>query len=104
MNALKGHPVVGSSWEGYIVEQVKHLKSANIDMYYYRTQSGAEYDIVLAKGIHPQACIEVKLNNAPSISKGNLQSISDLETKKNFVVVPDVEDYLAIIVNPKCHF
>ena len=93
MNALKGHPVVGSSWEGYIVEQVKQLKSANIDMYYYRTQSGAEYDIVLAKGIHPLACIEVKLNNAPSISKGNLQSIFDLKTKKNFVVVPDVEEY-----------
>lgn len=93
MNALKGHPAVGSSWEGYIVEQVKQLKPANIDIYYYRTQSGAEYDIVLAKGIHPLACIEVKPNNAPSTSKGNLQSISDLETKKNFVVVPDVEEY-----------
>lgn len=93
INALKGHPVVGSSWEGYVVEQVKQLKPANIDMYYYRTQAGAEYDIVLAKGIHPIACIEIKLNNAPVISKGNLQSISDLETKKNFVVVPDVEEY-----------
>ena len=93
MNALKGHPVVGSSWEGYIVEQVMQLKPANIDMYYYRTQAGAEYDIVLAKGIHPIACIEIKLNNAPTISKGNMQSISDLKTKKNFVVVPDVEEY-----------
>ena len=93
INALKGHPVVGSSWEGYIVEQVMQLKPANIDMYYYRTQAGAEYDIVLAKGIHPVACIEIKLNNAPTISKGNMQSISDLQTKKNFVVVPDVEEY-----------
>ena len=93
MNFLKGHPVIGSSWEGYIVEQVRQLKPANIDMYYYRTQAGSEYDIVLAKGIHPLACIEVKLNNAPTISKGNLQSISDLGTKKNFVVVPDVEEY-----------
>jgi len=93
INALKGHPVVGSSWEGYIVEQVMQLKPANIDMYYYRTQAGAEYDIVLTKGIHPLACIEIKLNNAPTISKGNMQSISDLQTKKNFVVVPDVEEY-----------
>ncbi len=93
MNLLKGHPVVGSSWEGYVVEQVKQLKPTNIDMYYYRTQAGAEYDIVLAKGIHPLACIEVKLNNAPVISKGNMQSISDLKTKKNFVVVPDAEEY-----------
>ena len=93
INALKGHPVVGSSWEGYVTEQVKQLKPANTDLYYYRTQAGAEYDLVLARGIKPVACIEVKLNNAPTISKGNYQSIADLNTKKNFVVVPDVEEY-----------
>ena len=93
MVALKGHPVVGASWEGYVVEQIKQLKPPSVDMYYYRTQAGAEYDIVLAKGIHPLACIEVKLNNAPTISKGNMQSVADLKTKKNFVVVPDVEEY-----------
>ena len=93
LTMLKGHPVAGSSWEGYVVEQVKQLKPAGLDMYYYRTQAGAEYDIVLARGIHPVACIEVKLNNAPSLSKGNLESIAELKTKKNFVVVPDVPDY-----------
>lgn len=93
INALKGHPVVGSSWEGYIVEQVKQIKPPDVDMYYYRTQAGAEYDIILAKGVHVIAAIEVKLNNAPAITKGNMQSISDLKTKKNFVVVPDVEEY-----------
>ncbi|HEY5465309.1 MAG TPA: ATP-binding protein [Hanamia sp.] len=93
MLSLKGHPVVGSSWEGYIVEQVNQLKPAGTDLYYYRTQAGAECDIVLAKGIHPIACAEIKLNNAPHISKGNYQSIADLKTKKNFVVVPDVEEY-----------
>lgn len=93
MLSLKGHPVVGSSWEGYIVEQVRELKPAGIDLYYYRTQTGAEYDIVLAKGVHPLACAEIKLNNAPVISKGNYQSIADLKTKKNFVIVPDVDEY-----------
>lgn len=93
ITALKGHPVVGSSWEGYVAEQVKQLKPANTELYYYRTQAGAEYDLVLARGIKPVACIEVKLNNAPTISKGNYQSIADLNTKKNFIVVPDIEEY-----------
>jgi predicted AAA+ superfamily ATPase len=26
MISLKGHPVVGSSWEGYVVEQIRQLK------------------------------------------------------------------------------
>lgn len=93
MVQLKGHPVVGSSWEGYVVEQVNQLKPAGTHLYYYRTQAGAEYDMVIAKGIKPIACIEVKLNNAPTITKGNYQSLGDLKTKKNFVVVPDVEEY-----------
>ncbi|MDQ6812172.1 MAG: ATP-binding protein [Bacteroidota bacterium] len=90
---LKGHPVVGSSWEAYVVEQINQLKANGIDLYFYRTQAGSEYDIVLARGIKPVACIEVKLNNAPAISKGNYQSIADLKTKKNFIVVPDAEEY-----------
>ena len=93
MVQLKGHPVVGSSWEGYVVEQVNQLKPAGTDLHYYRTQAGAEVDIVIAKGVKPLACIEIKLNNAPNITKGNHQSIADLKTKKNFVVVPDVDEY-----------
>lgn len=93
MLSLKGHPVVGASWEGYVVEQVKRLKPAGTDLYYYRTQTGAECDMVFTKGLHPVACAEIKLNNAPSISKGNYQSFTDLKTKKNFVIVPDIEEY-----------
>jgi hypothetical protein len=93
MLSLKGHPVVGSSWEGYIVEQVKELKPPGTSLYYYRTHAGAEYDLVIAKGLNPIACAEIKLNNAPNISKGNYQSIADLKTKKNFIVVPDVKEY-----------
>jgi hypothetical protein len=93
LHALKGHPVVGASWEGYVVEQINQLKPVDTEIYYYRTQAGAEYDIVLSRGIKPVACIEVKLNNAPSITRGNYQSIEDLGTKKNFVVVPDAEEY-----------
>jgi hypothetical protein len=93
LHTLRGHPVVGASWEGYVVEQINQLRPSGTELYYYRTQAGAEYDIVIARGIKPVACIEVKLNNAPSISRGNFESIKDLKTKKNFVVVPDAEEY-----------
>lgn len=93
MISLRGHPVIGSSWEGYVVEQIQRLKPHDVAMFYYRTQTGAECDIVLVRGVQAIAAIEVKLNNAPTISRGNLQSIIDLKTKKNFIVVPDVDDY-----------
>lgn len=65
----------------------------NIKLYYYRTQAGAECDVVFVKGITPIACAEIKLNNAPSISKGYFQSINDMGTKKNFVIVPRTDEY-----------
>lgn len=93
MNTLKGHPPAGNSWEGYVVEQVLQALPSGLQLYYYRTQAGAECDMVLARGVHPIASIEVKLNNAPNISKGYYQSIEDLKTKKNYIVVPDIETY-----------
>lgn len=93
INSLRGNPVVGASWEGYVVEQIVRLKPPETELFYYRTQTGAEMDMVLVRGTQPIAAIEVKLSNAPHISKGNLQSMDDLQTKKNFIIVPDVEEY-----------
>lgn len=95
MHALRGHPVAGPSWEGYVVEQVLQALPPGLQLYYYRTQAGAECDMVIVNGIHPLAAIEIKLNNAPTISKGFYYSIDDLKTKKNFVVIPDGEAYSA---------
>ncbi len=93
LHSLRGHPLAGNSWEGYVVEQVLQAMPQGLQLYYYRTQAGAECDMVIARGVHAVASIEVKLNNAPAITKGYYQSIEDLKTKKNFVVVPDIESY-----------
>ena len=93
LHTLRGHPLAGNSWEGYVVEQVLQMLPAGLQLYYYRTQAGAECDMVIAWGVHAIASIEVKLNNAPSLSKGYYQSIKDLKTKKNYVIVPDIEPY-----------
>lgn len=93
LNKLRGHPLAGNSWEGYVVEQVLQALPAGMQLYYYRTQAGAECDMVLARGVHAVASIEIKLNNAPVITKGYYQSIEDLKTKRNFVIVPDTESY-----------
>lgn len=93
LHILRGHPLAGNSWEGYVVEQVLQALPSGLQLYYYRTQAGAECDMVIARGVHAVASIEVKLNNAPSITKGYYQSIEDLKTKKNYVVVPDIETY-----------
>lgn len=90
---LLGHPVAGGSWEGFVIEQIIQLLPNSIRPFFYRTHQGAEADLVLIKGITPIACIEIKLNNAPVISKGFYQSMEDLKLKKGFVITPSSENY-----------
>lgn len=89
------HPVAGASWEGYVLEQIAACKNPQLQLYYYRTHDGAECDAVLVKGIKPVACIEIKMSNAPAISKGLLHCIDDLKPKHKLVVTPQSETYTA---------
>jgi uncharacterized protein len=93
-DSLLGHPGVGGSWEGYVVEQIYQRKPPDIELFYYRTQAGAECDLVLVKGITPLACIEIKLNNAPTISRGFMSCIDDLQPKYKFIITPESDHFV----------
>ncbi len=92
-DALQGHPVIGASWEGYVIEQIAALVPDDVDLYFYRTQNGAECDLVLAIGLKIVACIEIKYSDAPTVSKGFYNCIEDLESASNFVITPNSDDY-----------
>ncbi|MDF3077361.1 MAG: ATP-binding protein [Sphingobacteriaceae bacterium] len=90
---LMGHPNAGNSWEGYVTEQIICAMPAGTEAFFYRTQAGAECDLVLVKGIAVIAAIEIKLSNAPVISKGFYNSIEDLKPKRAFILVPNTDSY-----------
>ncbi|WP_293311097.1 ATP-binding protein [Pedobacter sp. UBA5917] len=92
---LFGHPAVGGSWEGYVIEQIYQIKAKQTDLFFYRTQTGAECDLILVQGITPLACIEIKLSNAPTVSKGFVSCIKDLEPKYRYIITPKSETYLS---------
>lgn len=94
-NDLFGHPAVGASWEGYVIEQIYQMKAKQTDLFFYRTQTGAECDLILVQGITPIACIEIKLSNAPTVSKGFVSCIKDLEPKYKYIITPKSETYLS---------
>ena len=91
---LTSHPNVGASWEGYVISQILYAKQNRIDMYYYRTQVGAECDLVLVRGHIVKACIEIKFSKAPVVSKGFYQSAEDLKCKNKFILCPADVDYI----------
>jgi predicted AAA+ superfamily ATPase len=91
MERLRGNPAVGASWEGYVIEQIIREAPEFSDFYYYRTQNGAEVDLLMITPSGKKVCIEIKFSVAPVISKGFYQSIEDLQSDFNYVITPSGE-------------
>ena len=90
---LFGNPIIGNSWEGYVIEQIYAVLPETYTLNYYRTQQGAELDLVICKNLNPVIGIEIKFNSSPKFSVGNEISLKDLGLDKCFIVVPEVERY-----------
>jgi predicted AAA+ superfamily ATPase len=90
---LIGIPQVGASWEGYVIEQIILEAPEFSDFFFYRTNAGAEVDLVMISPSGKRICIEVKNSIAPKTTKGLHHSISDLEPEKSFIITPGGEYY-----------
>jgi len=91
---LDGFIGKGSSWESFVIQQIVALLKPGVSPYFYRTQDGTELDLVLVKGIQPVLGIEIKLSNAPTLTKGLTIASQDLEGIPILVVTHSVsEDY-----------
>lgn len=83
---LLGHPVLGASWEGFVVETVLNSISTSWTPSYYRSSNQAEIDLVLEKSNQEVWAIEVKRSIAPSLSAGFHRACEDIGATKKWVV------------------
>ena len=85
---LLGHPVVGGSWEGFVVESLlAHLPESG-DAHFFRTVAGAEIDLVLSLDKNEKWVIEIKHADAPKLTRGFHEACCDLQPTRRFVVYP----------------
>lgn len=90
---LLGHPVVGASWEGFVIETLVSQLPDGSEASHYRSSGGAEIDLVLTlPGRRPWA-IEVKRSLKPRPRKGFHSGGGDVRPESKFVVYPGEERY-----------
>ncbi|MBS1567158.1 MAG: ATP-binding protein, partial [Bacteroidetes bacterium] len=92
-NDLLGHPVVGGSWEGFVIENIMSVAPAYVQPYYYGTPSGAEIDLILEFSPTEKWAIEIKRSSSPSVSKGFYTGCDDVKPEKRFVVYAGTERF-----------
>ena len=84
---LSGHPVVGSSWEGFVIENLLVSAPNGVQASFYRTAAGAEIDLLLELGgAQGLWAIEIKRSLAAKPGRGFYSALEDLQPRKAFVV------------------
>ncbi len=92
LDDVLGHPVAGSSWEGFVVEQLL-AAAPQAQASFYRTSHGAEADLVLQLRNGQTWVVEVKRSSAPTVSKGFYLAAADVGATRKLLVAPVAEAY-----------
>lgn len=90
--ALLGHPVLGASFEGFVIENIVTSLPSQVDSTFYRTHKGDEIDLVLTKG-NQRIAVEVKYTSSPKLSKGFQRAMLDIGAIKGVVVTAGKESF-----------
>jgi len=89
---LMAHPVIGASWEGFVLQQMAAILPDDWETSFWRTSAGAEVDLLLLRRGRPFAAIECKANvSRPKPTKGFFQACEDLKVDRRWVVYPGQE-------------
>ena len=84
VTALLGHPKVGASWEGFVIEQLLIMLEPR-DPSFWATHAGAELDLRLELDGR-RIGVEVKRTDRPSLTPSIRSALADLDLDHVFVL------------------
>ncbi len=90
---LAGHPVVGMSWEGFVIENIMAAMPWRSIPFFYRTSAGAEIDLVIEHADRSLWAIEIKRGLSAKVKKGFYISCEDLKPSRSFVIYAGDDRY-----------
>lgn len=84
--SLLSHPVLGKSWEGFVIENLLSCAPVTAEAYYYRSAQGEEIDLLLKLNEHELWAVEIKHGLSPKISPAFHKTAEEINVTKKFVV------------------
>jgi hypothetical protein len=83
---LEGHPKVGASWEGFVLEQIIYRLAARVDeCFFWATHGGAELDLLVVRGQRRMG-FEIKRTTSPQMTPSMRYAFSDLHLQSLDVI------------------
>ena len=85
-DSLLSNPILGKSWEGFVIENIHSVLPYLAETYFYRTAAGAEIDLVIRMPNAEIWAVEIKHGTAPKVSKHYNQICDDIGATHKFIV------------------
>ncbi len=86
---MLSHPIAGMSWEGFVIESILAMAPHWALPFFFRTQRGAEVDLVLEFSPEERWGIEIKRSmSATKPSAGFHRGCEDIGAKRRLVLYP----------------
>jgi uncharacterized protein len=90
---LMRHPKLGSSWEGFALEQaIQYLNLKEEEVFFWAVHTGAEIDMVFKKNGRLWG-IECKYHDAPKMTKSIISAQSELSLEHVWIIYPGKKSY-----------
>ena len=91
--SLLSHPILGMSFEGFVIENILCNIPSHVAASFYRTSAGAEIDLLLSFGMKELWAIEIKRSITPKLEKGFYIACDDLKPQRRFIIYSGTEHY-----------
>ena len=85
-DALLSNPILGKSWEGFVMENIHSVLPRLAETYFYRTAAGAEIDLMIKMSNSEIWALEIKHGHAPKIGKHFNQTCEDVGATRKYVI------------------
>ncbi|MCZ0932281.1 MAG: ATP-binding protein [Oligoflexia bacterium] len=93
LEQLMGHPVVGRSWEAFVIENLLSIRPWRSPAFFYKSSAGAEIDLLIEHKDQTLWAIEIKRSLSAKIERGFYQACADLKPIRSFIVYAGEERY-----------
>jgi len=93
MDALLSHPVVGASWEGHVIESLLAVAPAGTMPSFYRSNAGAEIDLLITWPNGEHWAIEIKRSTTPKVERGFYSACDDIQPSRKWLIYPGTDAY-----------
>lgn len=85
-DALLANPVLGKSWEGFVIETIHSVLPRRAETYFYRTTAGAEIDLLIKMPSSKVVAVEIKYGVAPTIPKHYSRTCDDVGASHKYII------------------